>query len=99
MMINREIAEKIHEDLNKRGAGLGNASIEIISETLDDMQMKSLPLLKVEHIPSFGTMPEHWIAWLEGTKGMVVTADTEEQAIDELMISIKVMLLYKRGNG
>lgn len=38
-MTNREIAEKIYADLNKRGAGLGNASIGIITNSLDEMQV------------------------------------------------------------
>lgn len=36
-MKNRDIAEKIYEDLNKRGAGLGNASISIIESSLDNL--------------------------------------------------------------
>jgi len=61
--------------------------------------MLSLPLLVTDYIPSFGNMPSHWMAYLENIKGMIVTGDTEEEAIDELMISIKVALLHKRGNG
>ena len=61
--------------------------------------MLSLPLLVTDYIPSFENMPFHWMAYLENIKGMVVTCDTEEEAIDELMISIKVALLHKRGNG
>ena len=35
-MKNRELTEKIYNDLNKRGAGLGNASIGIIKKTLNE---------------------------------------------------------------
>ena len=34
-MTTRDLAEKIYEGLNKRGAGLGNASIGIINQTLE----------------------------------------------------------------
>ena len=46
-MTNRDLAEKIYEDLNKRGADLGNASIGIIRKTLDDNGVKncSIPLV------------------------------------------------------
>jgi hypothetical protein len=40
-MTNRKIAEVIYEDLNKRGANLGNAAIGIICKTLDEMQVKN----------------------------------------------------------
>lgn len=40
-MTNRDLAEKIYEDLNKRGAELGNASIGIIRKTLDDNGVKN----------------------------------------------------------
>ena len=40
-MTNRDLAEKIYEDLNKRGADLGNASIGIIRKTLDDNGVKN----------------------------------------------------------
>lgn len=56
--------------------------------------MLSLPLLKTENFGEAG-----WTAQLEGVAGMVTQGETEEEAINELMISIKVMLLYKRGNG
>lgn len=35
-MTNGDLAEKIYEDLKKKGAGIGNASIGIIRKTLDD---------------------------------------------------------------
>ena len=46
-MTNRDLAEKIYEDLNKRGADLGNASIGIIHKTLDDNGVKncSIPVV------------------------------------------------------
>lgn len=34
-MTTRDLAEKIYQDLNKNGAGLGNASIGIINQTLE----------------------------------------------------------------
>jgi hypothetical protein len=37
-----------------------------------------------------------WLAYLKDIPGMVVEAETEDKAIDELMISIKVKLLYDR---
>ena len=40
-MTNRDLAEKVYEDLNKRGADLGNASIGIIRKTLDDNGVKN----------------------------------------------------------
>ena len=40
-MTNRDLAEKIYEDLNKRGADLGNASIGIIRKTFDDNGVKN----------------------------------------------------------
>ena len=40
-MTNRDLAEKIYEDLNKKGADLGNASIGIIRKTLDDNAVKT----------------------------------------------------------
>jgi len=40
-MTNRDLAEKIYEDLNKKGADLGNASIGIIRKTLDDNGVKN----------------------------------------------------------
>lgn len=40
-MTNRDLAEKIYKDLNKRGADLGNASIGIICKTLDDNGVKN----------------------------------------------------------
>lgn len=58
-----------------------------------------LPLLKTEHIPSFGNIPAQWMAYLENVNGMLVMADTEEKAIDELMISIKVQLLHKKNES
>ena len=39
-MTNWEIAERIYEDLNKKGAGLGNASIPIIVSTLETLKAK-----------------------------------------------------------
>jgi hypothetical protein len=46
-MTNRDLAEKIYKDLNKRGADLGNASIGIISKTLDENKIKncSIPVI------------------------------------------------------
>jgi hypothetical protein len=40
--------------------------------------------------------PEEWIASLKGIKGMIATGETEEDSINALMTSIKVMLLYNR---
>lgn len=40
-MTNRDLAERIYNDLNKRGADLGNASIGIIRKTLDDNGVKN----------------------------------------------------------
>lgn len=55
--------------------------------------IKSLPLLKTENHNEAG-----WIACLDGV-GLVTQGKTEEEAIDELMISIKVKLLYDRKSG
>ena len=46
-MTNRDLAEKIYEDLNKRGADLGNASIGIIHKTLDDNGVKNCSISRV----------------------------------------------------
>ena len=40
-----KIAEKIYEDLNKKGAGLGNASIVIIQKSIDEMVVNKTVLL------------------------------------------------------
>ena len=48
-MTNRDLAEKIYEDLNKRGADLGNASIGIIHKTLDDNGVKNCSIPVVTH--------------------------------------------------
>ena len=48
-MTNRDLAEKIYEDLNKRGADLGNASIGIIRKTLDDNGVKNCSIPDVVH--------------------------------------------------
>ena len=58
-MKNRDLAEKIYEDLNKRGAGIGNASIGIIKKTLDEQlrlhivsQQRELLLAFAEYMDS-----------------------------------------------
>lgn len=51
-----------------------------------------MPIFKLENFGSAG-----WIASLKDIPGMLVQADTKEKAIDELMISIKVKLLYDYG--
>lgn len=53
---------------------------------------KKMPILKVENFGSAG-----WIASLKDIPGMLAQADTKEKAIEELMISIKVKLLYDYG--
>ena len=40
-----KIAEKIYEDLNKKGAGLGNVSIVIIQKSIDEMVVNKTVLL------------------------------------------------------
>lgn len=40
-----KIAEKIYEDLNKKGAGLGNVSIGIIQKSIEDMIVNKTVLL------------------------------------------------------
>jgi hypothetical protein len=49
-MINRELATKIYEYLNKKGAGLGNASILLIEIALDaELKDKGLRIYEYGH--------------------------------------------------
>lgn len=59
----------------------------------------ALPKMIIEH-PQDG-LPfgeQYYLAYLEGT-AIVVQAETEEQAIDELMTSIRVQLLHDYNNS
>ncbi len=40
----------------------------------------------------------HWSAYLNSAPGMIATGTTEQEAIDKLMVSVKVKLLYDRDN-
>lgn len=50
----------------------------------------ALPLLITEKYD------DYYLAYLKGINGMVVEAQSEDEAIDELMISIRVKLLHDR---
>jgi hypothetical protein len=63
IMTNRDLAEKIYEDLNKRGADLGNASIGIIRKTLDDNGVKNCS------IPDVVNQRELLLAWEKHSYG------------------------------
>ena len=51
-MDNRDLAEKIYADLNKKGADLGNVSIVFIEKTLNENGVKNYAIPVV--IPSLG---------------------------------------------
>jgi len=67
-MTNRDLAEKIYEDLNKRGADLGNASVGIIHKTLDDNGVKncSTPLVSNNEVALKAFVKEYVEAFEDG---------------------------------
>lgn len=57
-------------------------------------QFEPFPLV----LNTYKTKENQWIATLESTPGMIVFSESEEDAVEELMISIKVKLLYDLKN-
>ena len=57
-----KIAEKIYEDLNKKGAGLGNVSIVIIQKSIDEMVVNKTVLLP-DVMPSGFTLQQENAIW------------------------------------
>lgn len=60
-------------------------------------QFQLMPQMKIEKHKIDLHDGYFYTAELIGIKGMIVQAETKEQAIEELMTSIKVKLLYDSG--
>ena len=41
---------------------------------------------------------DRWLAWFDGMPGMVVAEATRQEAFDQLMISLRVKILYDNNN-
>ena len=80
------ICEEYHQMMNEReqkeSKQQSNCNLPNVSG--------ALPLLITEKYD------DYYLAYLKGINGMVVEAQSEDEAIDELMISIRVKLLHDR---
>lgn len=90
----RKLAEKIVDAIilgwNIHGTHFTSKEhcIQVWEARIKEVQ-PALPSMELEEIEGI------WLASLKGCKGMVVQGETKEKAIDELMISIKVKLMYE----
>lgn len=94
---------KIHQHIEN---DIGRFGIADISKKLEEYELKDVTLIDgpielwIDTNPKLPDLATHdlrrgWSAGLEGTP-IVAFGSTEEEAIDELMISIRVALLHKR---
>lgn len=61
----------------------------------EGVRAAKLPKMKVVGYPIYMEEKQYFLAYLNGIKGMVVQGDSFENAVDELMTSIRVKLLYE----
>lgn len=96
-----ELAELLADEAFDKKGVIYYSERQELTSIFNKMLVKKLILPSVSiTLPALITEDHNieWMAYLEGVGGVVATGDTEKDAVNGLMVLIKIKLLYDKGN-